>query len=78
VRCLLTGPRWRSWRRLLCGRCSRAEGFTRLALMATLPGVPLYKAFGFTEVGTVDLPMPDGVVLGGVAMERPIDLEEQA
>jgi hypothetical protein len=41
--------------------------------MATLPGVPLYKAFGFTEVESVDLPMPDGVILGGVAMERPID-----
>jgi hypothetical protein len=41
--------------------------------MATLPGVPLYKAFGFTEVESVDLPMPDGVTLGGVAMERPID-----
>jgi hypothetical protein len=41
--------------------------------MATLPGVPLYKAFGFTEVESVDLPMPDGVILGGVATERPID-----
>ncbi|WP_328524400.1 GNAT family N-acetyltransferase [Kribbella sp. NBC_00359] len=61
-----------------CVDAARAEGFTRLALMATLPGVPLYKAFGFTEVEPVDLPMPDGVVLEGVAMERPIDLEEHA
>jgi GNAT superfamily N-acetyltransferase len=49
-----------------------AEGFTRLVLMATLPGVPLYTAFGFTEVRRVDVTMPDGVVLGGVEMERPI------
>jgi hypothetical protein len=42
--------------------------------MATLPGVPLYKAFGFTEVEAVELPMPDGVMLDGVAMERPVDL----
>jgi hypothetical protein len=41
--------------------------------MATLPGVPLYKAFGFTEVERAELTMPDGVVLGGVAMERGVD-----
>jgi GNAT superfamily N-acetyltransferase len=59
-----------------CVDAARAEGFTQLALMATLPGVPLYKAFGFIEVDAADLTMPDGVVLSGVAMERPIDLEE--
>jgi len=56
-----------------CVDAARAEGFTNLSLMATLPGVPLYKSFGFTEVEAADLPMPDGVVLGGVAMERPVD-----
>jgi GNAT superfamily N-acetyltransferase len=61
-----------------CAEAARAEGFTKLALMATLPGVPLYEAFGFAEVKAVDLPMPDGVVLAGVAMERPIDVEEKA
>jgi GNAT superfamily N-acetyltransferase len=60
-----------------CVDAARAEGFTRLALMATLPGVPLYKAFGFTEVEPAKLPMPDGVVLDGVAMERPIDLPDK-
>ncbi|WP_232828773.1 GNAT family N-acetyltransferase [Kribbella monticola] len=56
-----------------CVDAARAEGFTRLALMATLPGVPLYKSFGFTEVEAAELTMPDGVVLGGVAMERSVD-----
>jgi GNAT superfamily N-acetyltransferase len=56
-----------------CVDAARSEGFTSLALMATLPGVPLYKAFGFTEVEQVELTMPDGVVLGGVAMERGVD-----
>jgi GNAT superfamily N-acetyltransferase len=56
-----------------CVAAARAEGFTRLALMATLPGVPLYKAFGFAEVEALELTMPDGVVLGGVAMERGVD-----
>ena len=53
----------------------RAEGFTQLALMATLPGVPLYKAFGFTpEVESVELPMPDGVTMACVSMSKPIDV----
>jgi GNAT superfamily N-acetyltransferase len=56
-----------------CVAAARVEGFTQLALMATLPGVPLYKAFGFTEVESAELRMPDGVVLGGIAMERAID-----
>jgi GNAT superfamily N-acetyltransferase len=52
---------------------ARSAGFRSLALMATLPGVPLYKALGFTEVERVPLTMPDGVVLSGVAMERGVD-----
>jgi GNAT superfamily N-acetyltransferase len=60
-----------------CVEAAKAEGFTRPALMATLPGVPLYKAFGFTEVEAAELTLPDGVVLGAVAMERPVDLEEK-
>ena len=56
-----------------CVDAAKAEGFTKLALMATLPGVPLYKSFGFTELGAEELTMPDGVVLGGVAMERSVD-----
>jgi GNAT superfamily N-acetyltransferase len=55
-----------------CERDARAEGFTTLALMATLPGEQLYVAFGFRETGRSMLPMPDGVELEGVAMQRPI------
>lgn len=55
-----------------CADAARAEGFTRLALMSTLPGVPLYEAFGFVEVESAELPMPDGVMLAGVEMEREI------
>ena len=56
-----------------CERAARAEGFRDLALMATLPGEQLYRAYGFRETGRVMIPMPDGVELAGVAMERPID-----
>ena len=55
-----------------CERAARDEGFRTLALMATLPGEPLYRAFGFREVGRSMLTMPDGVEIEGVAMERPI------
>jgi GNAT superfamily N-acetyltransferase len=56
-----------------CARAAHAEGFERMALMATLPGEPLYRACGFLEVGRGPLTMPDGVVVEGVAMERPVD-----
>jgi len=56
-----------------CERAARAEGFRTLALMATLPGEPLYRAFGFREIERVTLTMPDGVTTEGVAMERLVD-----
>ena len=40
--------------------------------MATLPGEPLYRAFGFREVARTMVLLPDGLELDGVAMERPI------
>jgi GNAT superfamily N-acetyltransferase len=55
-----------------CERDARAEGFTTLALMATLPGEPLYRACGFVETDRVMIRAPDGVELAGVAMRRPI------
>jgi GNAT superfamily N-acetyltransferase len=55
-----------------CERAARAEGFTTLSLMATLPGEPLYRAFGFAETGRTMVRAPDGVELEGVTMQRPI------
>src|SRR5829696_3423294 len=52
---------------------ARAEGFTRLALMATLPGVLLYERFGFRRIRDVEITTPDGVRLACVEMDRPID-----
>jgi GNAT superfamily N-acetyltransferase len=56
-----------------CERAARAEGFRTLALMATLPGEPLYRACGFREVERVTITMPDGVTKAAVAMERSIE-----
>lgn len=51
-----------------CDRAARAEGFTELALMATLPGVPLYRAYGFRDLADALVTLPDGVALAGVEM----------
>jgi GNAT superfamily N-acetyltransferase len=52
-----------------CVDAASAAGFRSLTLMATLPGVPLYRAFGFRELHRARIPLPDGVVLDGVAMD---------
>jgi GNAT superfamily N-acetyltransferase len=54
-----------------CERDAAAEGFTTLALMATLPGEQLYVAYGFRELERTLVRLPDGTELDGVAMERP-------
>jgi hypothetical protein len=41
--------------------------------MATLPGVPLYVAFGFSSLAHVEITLEDGVKLECVSMERAIE-----
>ncbi len=62
-------------RRILeaCEDAARHEGFRQLALMSTLPGLPLYLAFGFKPLEEVAVAMPDGVTIACVSMEKPID-----
>ena len=61
-------------RRILeaCETAARQEGYRRLALLATLPGVPLYQACGFAPTETLDVALVDGVTLACVAMEKSI------
>ena len=47
-----------------------AYGFTRLELRATLTGVPLYRAHGFTEAELTDIPLPSGERLPAVQMVK--------
>ena len=56
-----------------CQDAARTEGYTRLALMATLPGMPLYERFGFRRIRDVTITMPDGVALACIEMDRPVD-----
>jgi GNAT superfamily N-acetyltransferase len=76
VRAMFTRPDWTRrglGRRILqaCETAARAAGFRRLTLSATLPGLPLYEAFGLRETGRDDVIMPDGVGLACVWMEKP-------
>lgn len=61
-------------RRILdaCESAARAEGFRALALMSTLPGLPLYLAYGFQKLEEVDIPLPDGLTVAGATMCKPI------
>ena len=55
-----------------CEDAARREGFRTLALVATLPGIPLYEHFGFRVQERLEITLPDGVKLPCAAMERPV------
>lgn len=55
-----------------CRDAAARAGFQRLELMATLPGEPLYRAFGFAVLERVETTLPDGVRVPFVRMDRPI------
>ena len=54
-----------------CFSAAREAGFRGLELMATLPGVPLYRAYGFEVAEAVETLLPDGVPVPFVRMVRP-------
>jgi len=56
-----------------CEAAARSEGFRRLALLATLPGVPLYRACGFEPIEELEPAASDGVRIPCVSMEKRID-----
>jgi GNAT superfamily N-acetyltransferase len=77
VRAMFVRPDWTRrglGRRILeaCEAAARAEGFRTLALMATLPGRPLYEAYGFRSTGDSVVRMPNGVEVACTAMELPL------
>ncbi len=54
----------------VCEKAAAAEGFTRIEMGATLPGVPLYAAVGYEAIERIDTTLPDGEVLGIVRMGK--------
>ncbi len=56
----------------LCEAAAAAEGFTRLELMSTLSGQPLYKAYGFRPLEWL-MESTGGAAVPLVRMEKPVD-----
>jgi GNAT superfamily N-acetyltransferase len=55
-----------------CERAARAAEFRRMELMATLPGVPLYSALGFSAIEQTSVKLAGDVDVPLVRMERAI------
>jgi len=76
VRAMFVRPDWTRrglGRRIMdaCESAAREAGFTRLALVATLPGVALYTACGYTPDGEIrDIVLADGVRLPCLEMSK--------
>jgi GNAT superfamily N-acetyltransferase len=56
----------------LCEAAAAAEGFTRLELMSTLSGEPLYAAYGFRPLERL-VDATGGAPVPLVRMEKPVD-----
>src|SRR5215207_7310172 len=77
VRAMYTNPTYarRGVGRLilsLCEAAAAAEGFTRLELMSTLSGEPLYTAYGFRPLERL-LDATGGAAVPIIRMEKPVN-----
>ena len=78
IRAFFVHPDWtrRGLARRLFDRCEAEasdRGFRAFELVATLPGVPLYRALGFIAVEEIPVPLSDGLFLPCIRMTRPIN-----
>lgn len=55
-----------------CLAAARAAGVRRLELLATLPGVPLYRSLGFRVVGIAEASTMPEISIPGIRMNREI------
>jgi GNAT superfamily N-acetyltransferase len=53
-----------------CEQAARAHGFSQIELMATLPGVKLYAARGYTALAMVHFDVGDGQTIEFVPMRK--------
>jgi GNAT superfamily N-acetyltransferase len=55
-----------------CEEAAYARGFRRFEMGATLTGVPMYTARGYTADETIEAPLPNGLSLPVVRMSKTI------
>ncbi|HEY2118659.1 MAG TPA: GNAT family N-acetyltransferase [Candidatus Acidoferrum sp.] len=55
-----------------CEKAARDEGFHRFEMGATLTGVPMYLARGYTVIERIEVPLPGGLTLPVVRMGKSI------
>jgi GNAT superfamily N-acetyltransferase len=55
-----------------CEGAAYARGFRRFEMGATLTGVPLYAARGYSKVETIEAPLPNGLSLTVLRMSKTI------
>ena len=55
-----------------CEQAAMAEGFQRLEMGATLTGVPMYLARGYSEIERIAVPLADGLTLPVVRMGKTV------
>lgn len=77
IRAFFVHPDWtrRGLARMIFRECevaAKARGFHAFELVATLPGVPLYRSLGFTPIEPVPIPMPGNLILSCLRMHRSI------
>ena len=77
IRAFFIHPSWARMgigRRIIqaCEDAARADGFSKMELVATLPGEPLYAANGYEVYERIDIPMADGVTLPAARMKKRI------
>ena len=75
IRAFYVHPRWARkgvGSRILnaCEDAARLAGFSRIELVATLPGEPLYTAKGYEKAGAMQIETPDGESLPAFRMTK--------
>jgi GNAT superfamily N-acetyltransferase len=56
-----------------CEAEAKAHGFTSAEMMATLPGVKLYRKHGYTGDESVRIPVGEGVVIECIRMKKALE-----
>jgi GNAT superfamily N-acetyltransferase len=57
----------------LCEDAARAAGFGKVELMATLAGVPLYRARGFSDIEAIEAKTREGIHVPLILMGKVLD-----